>query len=219
MPAPDPTTSRHVIVTRLSVPRLDEATGGLHRDREWLAGRIELLRRFYIPSVGRLGVPAVVLCSSDSAGYVAERTADVPWLTVKTQDDWYGGWTGGPEQVLTRLDSDDGIHEEWFRAVDEAPGGFEVYVTKRFLRYDPVSRGLYDRKRQEPAPLAAFVGGRNPFAHDHASLEKHYHTLTLPEAYLLQVVHGGNLSWRRPSWRHFPYRVGLERLEPFGVEP
>ncbi len=210
---------RHLIVTRLSVPRRDAATADLHRDPEWLANRLVLLRRYYVPSVGRLGVPAILLCSSASAARVADEIRDLPWLRVEVQDDWYGGWTGEPDQVLTRLDSDDALHEDWFRAVDEAPGGFDVYCTKRFLRYDPQKCGLYDRARREPAPLAAFTGGRNPFAHDHASLERHYHCLALPEPYLLQVVHGGNLSWRRPRWRHFRYRVGLERLEPFGIEP
>ena len=219
MASPGQSRSRHVIVTRLSVPRLDAATGGLHQDRKWLAGRMELLERYYIPSVGRLGVPAMVLCSSASAELVAERTAGLAWLNVVVQDDWYGGWTGEPDQMLTRLDSDDGIHEGWFQAVDEAPPGYEAYCTKRFLRYDPQARRLYDRRRREPAPLAAFPGGRNPFARDHATLEQHYRTWVLPHPYLLQVVHGGNLSWRRPRWRHFPYRVPLERLRPFGVEP
>lgn len=208
-----------MIVTRLSVPRRDQATAGLHRDREWLAGRVELLRRYYVPSVSRLGVPAVLLCSRDSAPWVAERLADLDWARVEVQDDWYGGWTGGEEQLLTRLDSDDAVHEGWLRAVDAAPAGYEVYATKRFLRYDPEARRLYDRAREECAPLAAFAGGRNPYARDHATLERHYRACVFPDPYLLQVVHGGNLSWRRPRWWHFRYKVPLARLEPYGVEP
>ena len=213
-----PGRPRHVIVTRFSVPRLDSATGGWHRDPQWLAGRFELFERYYVPSVGRLGVPAILLCSSASAGYVAERTAGLAWATVVVQDEWHGGWTGEADQMVTRLDSDDALHEGWFRALDEAPEDYEVYCTKSFLRLDPGSRRLYERTRREPASLAAFTGGCNPFAHDHKLLEQHYRTCVLPDSYLLQVVHGGNLKWRLPRWRHFPYRVSLDRLAPFGVE-
>ena len=216
------TGSRHVVVTRFSVPRLEAATGGLHRDPEWLAGRFELFDRYYVPSVGRLGVPVKLLCSSASAAQVAERTGHLPWITVVIQDEWHGGWTGGADQIVTRLDSDDALHEGWFgaldRALDQGPASVEAYCTERFLRLDPASRRLYERKRREPASLAAFTGGRNPFAHDHKTLGRHYRIHVLPGSYLLQVVHGGNLKWRRPRWRHFPYRVPLDRLTPFGVE-
>lgn len=210
--------SRHVIVTRFSVPRLQAASGALHRDPRWLASRFELFERYYAPSVGRLGVPAILLCSSASAGQVAVRTAHLKWARVVIQDEWHGGWAGAEDQVVTRLDSDDALHEGWFRALDEAPEGYQVYCTRRFLRLDPATRRLYERRRREPASLAAFTGGRNPFAHDHKTLERHYETCTLRDSYLLQVVHGGNLKWRRPSWRHLPYRVPLDRLAPYGVK-
>lgn len=218
MSGPGPGCARHVIVTRFSVPRLESASADLHRDPRWLADRFDLFDRYYAPSVGRLGVPAILLCSSASAGQVAERTVQLAWATVVVQDEWHGGWTGAVDQVVTRLDSDDALHEGWFRALDEAPEGYEVYCTRSSLRLDPGSRRLYERKRREPASLAAFTGGCNPFAHDHKTLARHYETCVLPGSYLLQVVHGGNLKWRRPGWRHFPYRVSLDRLAPFGVE-
>lgn len=202
----------------MSVPRLDALTAELHRDPEWLAARMELFHRYFAPSVGRLGVPAILLCSSASAGYVVDNTRGLNWLSVEVQDDWYGGWTGAPDQMVTRLDSDDSLREDWFKALDAAPPGFDAYCTKRFLRFDPKTRGLYERVRLEPASLAAFSAGRSPFDHDHKTLEEHYRTFDLPQSYLLQVVHGGNLSWRRPRWWHFRYRVPLERIKPFGLE-
>lgn len=211
--------ARHTVVSRFSVPRLDDRTADFHRDPEWLAGRLELFRRFFVPSVGGLGVPTVLLCSSASAGRVKEATGDLPWISVVVQDDWHGGWTGAPDLMVTRLDSDDALHSGWFAALDAAPPDFEAYCTKRFLRFDSRRRRLYARTRPTPSPLAAVRGGRNPYACDHVDLERTFRTHPLPEAYLLQVVHGGNLSNRQPRWWHFRYRVSLERLKPFGIQP
>ena len=53
---------RHVIVTRFSVPRpQDPAHADRHHDRVWLDRRLELFFRFFLPSVKRLDVPAVLL--------------------------------------------------------------------------------------------------------------------------------------------------------------
>ncbi len=70
-----------------------------------------------------------------------------------------------------------------------------------------------------PSPLAAFRAGRNPYARDHEELHRHYRAFVLREPYLLQIVHGGNLSSRRARWWHSWHRVPLERLAPFGVQP
>lgn len=207
----------HLIVSRFSVPRLDAATADFHRDETWLAGRLELFRRFFVPSVERLGVPAILLCSSASAERVAEATQDLAWVRVEVQDDWYGGWSGGEDQMLTRLDSDDAVHEGWLRALEAAPEGYEAYVTTGFYRYDADTGHLYQRRRREPSPLAAFPGGRNPYRWDHAELPERCRICSLPRTYLLQVVHGGNLSNRRPSWRHIFHRRPLEHLRPFHV--
>ncbi len=66
---------------------------------------------------------------------------------------------------------------------------------------------------------AAFTGGANPYACDHAELEEHHRVHLLPERFLLQVVHGANLSNRRPRWLRFYRRVALDRLRPFGLDP
>ncbi len=213
---------RHVIVTRFSVPRLEPATAALHADRRWLDGRLEPFRSYYAPSVRRLGVQVVLLCSSPSAGYVSRRLSDMKWLAIVVQDDWYGGWSGSPDQVVTRLDSDDALHEEWFGRLDEAvaepaAAAAEVVCTKDFLRLDARTRKVYAFRRREPSPLAAFLGGANPFAHDHKLLERHYRTRCLPGPYLLQVVHGGNLANRPPAWWRFHRRVPEASLAAFGV--
>jgi len=209
--------SRHVVVTRFSVPLpAGAANRPRHAEPEWLAGRLELLRRFYAPSVARLGLPAVLLCSPESAPRVADGLRDLGWARVVEQDDWYGGWTGGDDQVLTRLDSDDAIHEGWFGAVDRAPAQAEVVCARRFLRLDRRTGRVVRYRRRVPSPLAAFRGGRNPFAHDHDSLERHYRTAFLPGAYLLQVAHGGNLSTRFS--KPFRRRASADELAGFGVE-
>jgi len=215
---------RHVIVTRFSVPRLDPATAPLHADRRWLESRLAPFRTYYVPSVQRLRVPVVLLCSSHSAEYVSGRLADLKWLSIVVQDGWYGGWRGSPEQVVTRLDSDDALHEDWFRRLDDvgdeaAAAGAEVLCTKDFLRLDARTGRIHAFRRREPSPLAAFLRGANPFAHDHKVLERHYRTLCLPGPYLLQVVHGGNLANRPPAWWRFHRRVPPARLAAFAVTP
>jgi hypothetical protein len=221
---------RHVIVTRFSVPRLDPATATLHADPRWLDGRLQPFRGYYVPSVQRLRVPVVLLCSSQSAGYVSRRLADLKWLSIVVQDGWYGGWRGSPDQVVTRLDSDDALHEDWFRRLDEAlaepaAAAADVLCTKDFLRLDTRARQVYAFRRREPSPLAAFLRGANPFAHDHKVLERHYRTHYLSGPYLLQVVHGGNLARggnianRPPAWWRFHRRVPEARLAAFGVTP
>jgi len=208
---------RHVIVCRFSVPRLEPDTARCHLDPAWLERRLELFRLHFAPSVGRLGVETILLCSSASAGLVADAVADLEWVSIEPQDRWHGGWQGGADQIVTRLDSDDALHEDWFKALDAAPPGYEAYCTRRFLRLDVESNRLYAYKRRKPSPLAAFPGGRNPYAIDHARLPRHLQLHYLPDAYLLQVVHGGNLSNRHPSWRRYFSQVGREQLAPFGL--
>jgi len=203
-------------VTRFSVPRVgDPGNEHRHRDRGWLDHRLELFRRFFVPSVGRLAVPAIVLCSSESASYIAHELADLGWIEVEIQDDWYGGWKGSADQIVTRMDSDDAIHRLWFEAVERAPAGAEVCCSREFLRYDPTAGRLCAYRRDHPSPLAAFWGGRNPFAHDHATLESRYRVHAVEGPYLLQIFHGGNVSTRRPSW--YRRRLALSRLEDFGI--
>ena len=208
---------RHVIVTRFSVPRLDAATGARHADRPWLDERLALFRTWFVPSVQRLGVPVLLLCSSRSADYVARNIEDLRWASVVVQDEWYGGWTGAPDQIVTRLDSDDSLHESWFDHLDRAPAEADVICTRDFLRLDVRSGRLYSYRRREPSPLAAFRNGLNPYAHDHKHLEKHHRVHVLKGQYLLQVAHGNNLSNRLPAWWRIDRRVSRKRLAAFGV--
>ena len=206
----------NVIVTRFSVPRpQDPANAHCHADRQWLEERLELFRTYFVPSVGRLGVQAILLCSSGSALFVDKQTRDLDWAEVVVQDDWYGGWSGSTDQIVTRMDSDDAIHEGWLAAVEAAPADAEVCCTRKFLRYDVSTGKLCAYARREPSPLAAFRGGRNPFAHDHAGLDRHYRVHDIDGPYLLQIYHGGNVSSRRPSF--YRRRLPLERLENFGI--
>jgi hypothetical protein len=209
---------RHVIVTRFSVPRpQDPINADRHHDRVWLDRRLELFFQFFVPSVGRLDVPAVLLCSSRSAAYVDEKTSGLDWVDVVVQDEWYGGWVGDDDQIVTRMDSDDAIHHDWLAAVEAAPVEEEVCCTRDFLRYDISTRKLCAYTRREPSPLAAFRNGRNPFAKDHSGLDRHYRLHDIAGPYLLQVFHGGNVSSRRPSW--YRRRLPLDRLEAYGIRP
>ena len=176
---------------------------------------MQLFRTYFVPSVGRLGVRAILLCSTESALFIEEQTRDLSWAEVVVQDDWYGGWGGSTDQIVTRMDSDDAIHEGWLAAVEAAPADAEVYCTRDFLRYDVSTGKLCAYSRREPSPLAAFRGGRNPFAHDHVELERRYRVHHIAGPYLVQIFHGGNVSSRRPPW--YCRRLPLECLEEFGI--
>jgi hypothetical protein len=216
---------RHVVVTRFSVPRLDAASARRHAEPSWLDERLAYFRKYYVPSVERCGVPAVLLCSTESAAYVGERLGDLGWVSVAVQDAWYGGWRGGADQLVTRLDSDDALDPAWFERLEAAGGAgdagdvgdIEAFCTRSVLRLDARRGKLYAIRRREPSPLAAFARGANPFAHDHKHLEKHHRVRCFPEPYLLQVVHGGNLSSRAPAWWRFHRRLPLGRLAAFGL--
>jgi hypothetical protein len=207
---------RHAIVTRFSVPRPQDPThADRHLDRAWLDRRVELFRQFFVPSVSRLGVPAVLLCSSKSAAYVEDRVGGLDWVEIAVQDEWYGGWSGDSDQIVTRMDSDDAIHGDWLAAVEASPADAEVCCTRDFLRYDISAARLCAYSRREPSPLAAFRNGLNPFAHDHAGIDRHYRVHDIAGPYLLQIFHGGNVSSRRPSW--YRRRLPLKHLEEYGV--
>ncbi len=208
---------RHVIVTRFSVPRLDAATAARHAERPWLDERLALFRTWFVPGVRNLGVPVILLCSSRSADYVSESVRDLPWASIAVQDDWYGGWHGTPEQIVTRLDSDDAVRQDWFQALEHAPEDAEVCCTRDFLRLDARSGRLYSYRRREPSPLAAFRRGLNPYAYDHKHLEKHCPVHFLKGQYLLQIAHGNNLSNRLPAWWRIDRRVSRKRLAAFGI--
>jgi hypothetical protein len=207
---------KHVIVTRFSVPRSqDPVNANCHGDRQWLEGRLELFRTYFVPSVERLDVPAILLCSSQSAPLIEEQTADLRWVEVVVQDDWYGGWSGDGDLCVTRMDSDDAIHKDWLAVVEAAPAFAEVCCTREFLRYDVSTGKLCAYSRKEPSPLVAFRAGRNPFTHDHAGLDRHYRVHDIAGPYLVQIFHGGNISSRRPSW--YRRRLPLDCLADFGL--
>jgi hypothetical protein len=164
-------------------------------------------------------VPAVLLCASEVADLVAARVADLDWARVEVQNVWSGGFQGDRDQVLTRLDSDDALDPAWFEAVDRAPEAARVCITKEFLRWDPEAGRLHRIRRREPAPLAAFRGGENPYAMDHKHLARLPGVHGIRGAFLLQVVHGGNVSSHRPAPWQFHRRRSKDRLAAFGVLP
>lgn len=205
----------HLLVTRFAVPR--PGSGEVYRDPAWLETRLRLFRESFVPSVAATGVPALLLCGRAVAERIAAAVADLAWARVEVQDDWRGGFRGTPGQVLSRLDSDDALRADWFAAVDAAPQSARVVVSREFLRYDPAARRLHRYRRREPAPLAAFRGGENPYAVDHKHLLGRPDVHVLEGAYLLQVAHGGNLSNRPPSPWRLDRRVSLRRLAEFGL--
>lgn len=211
--------ARHLFVTRFAVPRPVAGTVERFREPAWLEERYALFRRWFVPSVERLGAPVVLLCGSAVAEAVAARVADLAWARVEVQDDWRGGFRGGPDQTLTRIDSDDAVRVDWLQAVERAPADAEVLVTPEFLRYDPRRGRLHRYRRREPSPLAAFRGGANPYEVDHKHLLGRPGVHALRGAFLLQIVHGGNVSNHPPAAWRLDRRAPLGRLADYGVSP
>lgn len=205
----------HLILTRFAVPRADPKSAERYRDREWLEGRLDLFRRFFVPSVERLGVPAVLLCGGEAAGFVAARVADLEWARVEVQEDWRGGWRLPSDTVVTRLDSDDALHRGWLDAVDRAPAAARICITGDFLRWDLDADRLHLYRRREPSPLAAFRGGENPYRIDHKHLLAQPGVHRIRGAYLLEIHHGGNLSNHRPKPWRIDRLASRKRLQDF----
>lgn len=91
-----------------------------------------------------------------------------------------------------------------------------MWSTREFLRYDVRRARLCAHRRRVPSPLAAFRDGRNPYAVDHAGLERRCRAHFVPGGpHLLQVSSGENVSSRRPSW--FRPRLPLDRLREFSL--
>jgi hypothetical protein len=208
---------RHRIVCRFSVPRPEPAVLDSHADPRWLERRFELFERWFAPSVGRLGVPVVLLCSTASAASVAERLCRHEWVSVEIEDDFRGGTAATDVDWTTRLDSDDAVSEEWFPALERVPAEFEVAVTRRFLRLDVSNGRLHAYRRREPSPLAAFRPGLEIYRSNHADLDQRFRCFEIDLACLLQVFHGGNLCSQRPRWWRPLRRISRRRLRPFGI--
>lgn len=205
----------HVIVTRYSISRVQESeNASLHVDDGWLRERERLFRRFFVPSVQRLGIRAVLMCSTASAPRVADTFADLSWVRVVEQNEWFGGWSDRSDQILHRLDSDDAVHEDWFSAVENAPPEAEVICTRRFFRLHLCRRRVYRYRRKNPSPLVAFRGGVNPYTHLHEEIDEHYRTHDVDRPYLLQVAHGNNISNHFP--RSYRRKATPEELAGFG---
>ena len=171
---------RHVVVSRFSVPRLDTATARHHLDRDWLAQRLDLFRRYFVPSVGRCGVGVVLLCSTESAEPVATGTADLPWVEVVVQDDWYGGWHGAADQMVTRLDTADLV-------------AAMTRLTEESKPATPSSREILpsQQKRHNLPPQAT------PFIGREAELAELDQLLANPEIRLMTIVSPGGMGKTR----------------------
>ena len=206
---------KHVVVTRFSVP-LPQEGSRTHANAGWLSERLELLRAYYVPSLELSGVRAVLLCSRDTAGSVMREVSDLGWVTVEEQDDWYGGWEGGTDEVLTRLDSDDAVAPGWFNAIDAYSPEAATYCCRGTYMLDAEARRLYEVIRPFPAALAARAAGKNPYAVDHRALLDTFGGVTLPGKPLLQVVHGGNVLNRIPTTAR---EVPLGAIAEFGLSP
>jgi hypothetical protein len=199
------------------VPRPKNTRGvDLHKDKNWLNTRIELLKNTLIPSVQHFKHPLVLLCSTESISYVSQQLSAFSWIETLEENDWYGSHHFSKDHTITRIDSDDAIHKNWFQRIDKAPKHYDRLYVSQHLMYDMPNKKLFLVRRKYPLPLAAFRFGQNPYQVDHGQLAQNGSAKLMEGCFLLQTVHEHNLLNKiPPSAEEVPIRL----LEPFGIKP
>jgi len=216
---------QHLVETRFS---LLVGTGEGAQSPGWLHERLELLRRFCLPSVAAQTCDAftwLLLCDeSTDPDVLAELRAhagEAPMLRVVR----IGGETshlslveeaiapGTDVLITTRLDSDDALADEYVATVQEYAGSFRdsgrdaiVVNFPRGYKLDARRGRLYD-SRMPNSPFHSLLERPRPggpttvFGGGHATMhERHATHQDESLAGWLQVVHGGNLFNRiRPA--------------------
>ncbi len=169
-----------------------------HADVSWLERRLDLFRSFFAPSVGRLNVPAVLLCSNRSADMVSQRSRGSRL-----------GHGRRPGRLVRRLgggapsDSDqDGLRRCRSRRLvrsggcgrpatsKSAPRGSFSATTFPTGSSQPISATC--RRRWRPSRAAA-----TPTPAITQSSSSTFRARHIEGAFLLQVFHGGNVSTRQ----------------------
>jgi len=216
---------QHFVETRFSL-----LVGGEHGSLlpGWLYERLELLRRFCLPSVTAQTCDAftwLVFCDEstdpDVLADLRAHAGEVPMLQVVTigrQISHLGlveeAMAPGTDVVITtRLDSDDALADEYVATVQEYAESFRdsgrdavVVNFPRGYKLDAREGRLYD-SRMPNSPFHSLLerpalgGPITVFGGGHATMHERYATHQDESlAGWLQVVHGGNLFNRiRPA--------------------
>lgn len=231
-------TFRHVILTRFNI-RWDERPTGpsLGTNPEWLRDRFELFERYCVPSMlnqTRSSFFWLLFFDHETPPEFAERARSLATLHPGIRPVFCGLLTpevrrrsiiealpDQPEWLLTtRLDNDDGLHEDFLRDVQDA---------QRFERAEvincPFGIALQGhRAYKQRHGSNAFISLSEPFADFQTvlSIARHvYASETYPIQQVgesprwLQVIHGGNVS-NRVRGRRLPFRTaaaGFPALE------
>lgn len=183
----------------------------------WMDARLELFRRFCVPSVARQWFQdfrwLIFLDRETPRHYVRELEGilrGVPQAMLTYLDRWYDDWAVAAVYLLaksdvvvtTRLDNDDALHEDFMhlvaqRAAVEPPGTFIEFLSG--YTYDLASGRL--KRFQFPGnSFPSFVERRRTemltvHQGNHLMLREKGRMVTLDEpSAWLQVIHGSNVS-------------------------
>jgi len=125
--------TQHFVFTKFNMPH----PSGLYLDPEWLEGRVELFKKYLLPSMKQQTCQDfkwIMHCCADSIGeamdglYEAEEeyeNLEIIWLE-KTR--WHPEWLENirdrvePGLLLTsRIDSDDAVHKDFVKIIQTNP--------------------------------------------------------------------------------------------------
>lgn len=230
-----PLTTQHIVETRFSV-RLGRDLER-HASRQWLDERLELLRRFCLPSIAAQTMQAftwLVLCDEstdpDAMARLREHERDVEPLRIamtsgeRTARMAVESFVAPNADLLitTQLDSDDLLADAYLEAVQAYAEPFlrsthrDLLVNfPRGYRLDANAQILYEERMANSSFPSLFERPRHARVEtvlrtNHAILRQHHvtHQDESMHGWVI-VVHGGNAANRiRPGTPHRSIRQG-----------
>jgi hypothetical protein len=226
------TSFDHLLLTRFAV-RLDE--GSPVPADEWLAGRLEVFKRFCAPSVNsqtNSDFTWLLLVDEGVPDWVVEQVSDAVTQShevVRLTSAWRPEAIGelltakstSPWLITSRLDSDDALGR---RYIDEVQQRFAEQPAPTFLNFLKGAQYVNGRMSTYAHPSNAFLSLIEPrveqaaprtvmsVSHDIAGRAADVIQVETSPLWL-QVVHGGNLLNGSSGWRAQPSAL----LPHFGI--
>ncbi|MDN4475420.1 glycosyltransferase [Demequina sp. SYSU T00192] len=213
----------HLVITRFSV-KMDDIDGPADRER-WLHERMELLRKYPLPSLQRqtsMNYTWVLLLDEDNPDWCRKELAELEGqndflrvhyisapFTPEVCSAVVAHYSKGNALITTRLDSDDALAENYIDEVQARFDSQELCVVN-FLHGIQVSDGKVYRRDYPLNPFVSlyemnFAGlpPKTVFMDQHPRLGAHAQVVDVEtsEAMWMQVVHGGNVANRVVGWR------------------
>lgn len=220
----------HFVMTRFNLPH---SPGMAAPDDAWLRGRLELFRRYTVPSVaGQTSPPTrwLVVCRDDSPEWFREELAtsagvyEPVWISGQLFPEVAGELvqqrrTGAEHVITTRIDNDDAISRDFCELVQGSLDGQDFEFVNLTVGAQWDGSHLYVMRYPKNAFISLIERApdrpRTVWLDQHGYLDR-YGPVREVEAHpaWVQVVHGANLGNRIEG-----FRVARSAVQPwFDVE-